>query len=29
MLNSTLMSFFKFNTYPLKKIVAVHDGVMN
>ena len=26
MLASTLASFFKFNTYPLKKIVAIHDG---
>ena len=25
-LASTLASFFKFNTYPLKRVVAIHDG---
>ena len=29
MLKLTLLSFFKFNTYPLKKIVAVCDGEMS
>lgn len=29
MLKSTLLSFFKFNTYPLKKIVAIYDGKMS
>lgn len=26
MLASTLYTFFKYNTYPLKKVMAIHDG---
>lgn len=29
MLSQTLASFFKYNTYPLSKIVAIHDGESN
>ena len=29
LLASTLSSFFKHNTYPLTKIVAIHDGQTN
>ena len=28
-LKSTLSTFFKYNTYPLKKIVAINDGPMD